>query len=141
MVSKKVEDYLEAILNIAELREYTRTKDIAAALNVKPPSVVEMVKRLDEMGLVKYKKYEGAKLTERGRAIASIVKDRHETIRAFLEILKVPKKIADKDACIIEHELNLETIDQLEKFVHFLESAHGYPQWREDFEIFCKTAK
>ena len=141
MVSKKAEDYLEAILKIAEQRGHTRTKDIASALNVKPPSVVEMVKRLDDMGLVKYKKYDGVELTPSGRAIARVVKDRHETVRAFLEILKVPKKIADKDACIIEHELNPKTIEQLKNFVLFVTSAEGYQQWREDFEIFCRIAK
>jgi len=101
MLSRKAEDYLEAILNITERKGHTRTKDIALALNIKPPSVVEMLKRLDDMGLVEYRKYEGVRLTPKGRAIASVVKDRHETIRAFLEIIKVPEKIADKDACII----------------------------------------
>lgn len=139
MLSRKAEDYLEAILNIAERKGYARTKDIASALDIKPPSVVEMVKRLNDMALVEYQKYEGVRLTPKGREIASVVKDRHETIRAFLEIIKVPKKIADKDACIIEHDLKPETIGQLKNFVKFVKSAPDYPQWLAHFETFCKT--
>ena len=54
MLSRKAEDYLEAILNIS-LRDgkgYARVKEIARALNVKPSSVVEMARRLNGMGLV-----------------------------------------------------------------------------------------
>ena len=141
MVSRKAEDYLEAILSIAERKGYTRVKDIASALDVKPPSVVEMLRRLNDLGLVDYQKYEGVRLTPKGAEIARVVKDRHETIRAFLEILNVPEKIADKDACIIEHELETKTIEQLKNFVSFVKSAPDYPQWLEHFETFCETGK
>ena len=141
MLSRKAEDYLEAILNITEEKGYTRTKDIAMALDIKPPSVVEMLKRLNEMGLVEYQRYAGVRLTTEGTEIAQVVKERHETIRAFLEILQVPKKIADSDACIIEHELRPETIQQLKNFVRFVKSAPDYPQWLEHFETFCITEK
>ena len=139
MLSRKAEDYLEAILNIVEKKGYSRVKDIASALDIKPPSVVEMLKRLNDMGLVEYRKYDGVTLTPKGREIASVVKDRHDTIKAFLEIIKVPEKIADKDACIIEHELEAKTIEQLKNFVRFVKSAPDYPQWLEHFETFCKT--
>ena len=139
MLTRKAEDYLEAILNIAERKGYTRVKDIAFAMTIKPPSVVEMLGRLSELGLVDYQKYEGVRLTPKGEGIARVVKDRHETITAFLEILQVPKKIADKDACIIEHELEPETVGQLKNFVRFVKSAPDYPQWLEQFEAFCET--
>ena len=139
MPSRKAEDYLEAILNIAEKKGYSRIKDIALALGVTPSSVVEMVKRLNDMDFVEYRKYDGVTLTPEGREIASVVKDRHDTIRAFLEIIKVPEEIADKDACIIEHELEAKTIEQVKNLVNFVQSAPDYPQWLEHFEIFCET--
>ncbi len=139
MPSRKAEDYLEAILNIAEKKGYSRIKDIALALGVTPSSVVEMVKRLNDMDFVEYRKYDGVTLTPEGREIASVVKDRHDTIRAFLEIIKVPGEIADKDACIIEHELEAKTIEQVKNLVNFVQSAPDYPQWLEHFEIFCET--
>ncbi len=139
MLTRKAEDYLEAILNIMEQKGYARVKDIAAALGVRPPSVVEMLRKLDGQGFVLYQRYEGVRLTSRGAEIARVVKDRHETIRAFLEILNVPEKIADKDACIIEHELETKTLEQLKNFVQFVVSAPDHPQWLEHFETFCQT--
>ncbi len=139
MLSRKAEDYLEAILNTAEAKGYTRVKDITQALDVKPSSVVEMLKRLNDSGHVIYKKYEGVRLTPKGKAVATIVKDRHETLRAFLEIIKVPLALADKDACIMEHELDSKTIEQVKCLVNFVKSAPDYPQWLEHFEIFCAT--
>ena len=138
MLSRKAEDYLEAILEITEQKGYARIRDIASALAIKPPSAVEMVKRLNDMGLVEYRKYDGVRLTPKGREIAGVVKERHDTIRSFLEIIKVSKKIANKDACIIEHELEPETIERLKKFVRFVKTAPDYPQWLEHFETFCK---
>ena len=139
MLSRKAEDYLEAILNVTERKGYARVKDIAAALHVRPPSVVEMLRKLDGQGFVLYQKYEGVQLTPRGSEIARVVKNRHETIRAFLELLNVPPKIADRDACIIEHDLEPKTIEQLKNFVQFVLSAPDHPQWLAHFETFCET--
>jgi len=80
-------------------------KDVAAALRVRAPSVAEMLRKLDGQGFVLYQKYEGVRLTARGSEVACVVKNRHETSCAFLELLNVSPKIADKDACIIEHKL------------------------------------
>jgi DtxR family Mn-dependent transcriptional regulator len=139
MLSRKAEDYLEAILNVTERKGYARVKDVAAALQVRPPSVVEMLRKLDGQGFVVYQKYEGVRLTPRGNEIARVVKNRHETIRAFLELLNVPAKIADRDACIIEHDLEPKTIEQLKKFVQFVLTAPDHPQWLAHFETFCET--
>lgn len=141
MLSRKAEDYLEAILNVTEEKGYARIKDIAVALDIKPPSVVEMVKKLDKEKFIMYRKYDGVTLTGKGREIALIIKDRHDTIKGFLEIIKVPEKIAEKDACIIEHELNAITTKQIKNLVNFVKTAPEYPKWLEHFEKFCTTGK
>jgi len=141
MLSRKAEDYLEAILNITEKKGYTRVKDITQALDVKPSSVVEMLKRLNSSEHVIYKKYDGVTLTQVGKDVAAVVKDRHDTIKAFLVIIKVPGAIADKDACIMEHELDSKTIEQVKSLVNFVKSAPDYPQWLDHFDIFCATGK
>ena len=141
MLSRKAEDYLEAILNVAELKGYVRIKDIAASLDIKPPSVIEMIKKLDKRGFVIYRKYDGITLTDEGREIALVIKDRHDTLKTFLEIIKVPEKIAEKDACTMEHELNAITTKQIKNLVNFVKTAPGYPQWLGHFERFCMTGK
>jgi DtxR family Mn-dependent transcriptional regulator len=137
--SRKVEDYLEAILNVIEDKGYARIKDIAKAMKVSPPSAVEMARKLDREGLVRYRKYDGITFTRKGVQIAKMIKDRHETIRKFLEILNVPPDIANKDACTIEHHLDPKTLEQLKKFILFIEKAPSDPKWLTHFKAFCRT--
>jgi DtxR family Mn-dependent transcriptional regulator len=93
------------------------------------------------MKYVNYRKYDGKTLTLQGKEIASAVKERHDIIRAFLKIIKVPQNIANKDACTIEHHLNPKTIEQIKKLVDFVDNAPGCPKWVEHFEEYCKTGK
>ena len=141
MLSRKAEDYLEAILNVTEDKGYAKIKDIAAALSVTPPSVIEMVKKLDKKGFVVYRKYDGITLTDSGMEIASVIKDRHETIKAFLEIIDVPENVAEEDACTMEHELHTVTTKQIKNLVNFVKKAPEYPQWLDHFSEFCITGE
>jgi DtxR family Mn-dependent transcriptional regulator len=124
-LSRKAEDYLEAILNASSEKGYARTKDIARELDIRPPTVVEMVRKLDKIGMITYRKYDGVTLTEQGKKIAEVIRDRHVTLRSFLELVDVPHAIAEKDACMMEHELHPETIEQIRSFISFVRE---YPQ-------------
>jgi DtxR family Mn-dependent transcriptional regulator len=140
-ISSKAEDYLRAIYEIVNQKGFVRIKDIARELGVKPPTVVEMMKKLDAKKLVIYEKYGGITLTERGKQIAELIENRHETFKNFLEILLVPKDNALKDAHILEHELTSETIQQFSRFVDFI-SAHSerpmfMKRWIAEFKNYC----
>jgi DtxR family Mn-dependent transcriptional regulator len=141
-ISSKAEDYLRAIYEIVAQKGFVRIKDIARELNVKPPTVVEMMKKLDAKALVIYEKYSGITLTDQGREIAELVEKRHETFREFLEILLVPKDIALKDAHILEHELHPKTILQFSTFVDFITRYSERPmfmkRWLEEFKKYCE---
>lgn len=132
-LSRKAEDYLEAILNASRDKGYARTKDIAKELCIQPPTVVEMVQKLDKMGMITYRKYEGVTLTPEGKKIATVIRDRHVTLRSFLEIMNVSHDIAEKDACMMEHELHPETIDQLRMFLSFIRE---HPQISSEINMF-----
>ena len=129
------------IFGITREKGYAKVRDIALCLKIKPPSVSEIAKKLDDMGLVVYRKYDGVTLAPKGKEIGALVRDRHETIRSFLEIIGVPQNIADEDACIIEHELNPETMMQIKNLVRFVKTAPDYPKWLDHFETFCNTEK
>src|SRR3990172_7201515 len=66
--SEHVEMYLKAIWWIREMSEDVKVSSIAKILNVTQPSVVQMLKKLDEMKLVLYKKG-GVGLTHEGENI------------------------------------------------------------------------
>ncbi len=139
MLGKRAEDYLEIIHELSKERGYTKIKDISEKLNVKPASVSEMVSKLSKQGYVVYGKRLFVGLTPKGREVAESVKERREILVKFLTTLGVPKKIAEEDACIIEHVLNPETVKQLKNFVKFVEGSPAMnPRWLEHFREFCE---
>lgn len=137
-LSRKAEDYLEAILNVILEKGYARTKDVAGLLDVSPSSVVEMFRKLDAMHLVEYRKYEGVTLTEKGRAVAEVIRFRHDTLKRLFLLLGVSERAADEDACLMEHELSEESIRRIRLFVDFLDSAEAPADIRGSFEAFCR---
>ncbi|WP_231476578.1 metal-dependent transcriptional regulator [Methanoculleus sp. MH98A] len=124
-LSRRVEDYLEAILNVTLEKGYARTKDVACELDIGPSTVVEMFQKLDGMGLVEYRRYEGVVLKPAGREVAEVIKFRHDTLKEFLMAINVPEKVANSDACYMEHELHPETIQQIRLLVEALQSDSG----------------
>ena len=52
-------------------------------------------------------------LTERGRAIADKIYERHILLTQYLIDLGVSAEIAEQDACKIEHILSQETFDHI----------------------------
>ncbi|WP_300999095.1 metal-dependent transcriptional regulator [Methanoculleus sp.] len=124
-LSRRVEDYLEAILNVTLEKGYARTKDVACELDISPSTVVEMFQKLDGMGLVDYRRYEGVVLSPAGREVAEVIKFRHDTLKEFLMTIHVPEKIANSDACYMEHELHPSTIRQIRLLLEALQSDSG----------------
>jgi DtxR family Mn-dependent transcriptional regulator len=143
-VSGRVEDYLRAVYEIIGQKGYARVKDISRELEVKPSTVVEMMRKLCNRGFVVYEKYGGITLTSQGRDVAEAVKMRHDTFKKFLEIILVPEDIAAKDAHVLEHRLDSKTILQFTRFVEFINraTATDHPKfirrWMEQFKKYCK---
>src|SRR5205814_10277665 len=69
-LTPSVEDYLKVIYHLSNQGGFAATSDIAAMLDVAPPSVSGMVKRLSETGLVEHVPYGGVHLTAQGRRAA-----------------------------------------------------------------------
>ena len=141
MLSRKIEDYLEAICNIVEKKGYAQVKDIATVLGVSPPSVTEMMGKLNDMGLINYEKYSGITLTEKGREIARRVQRRHDIFERFLNIILVPRGVASRDACTMEHHLDSKTIEQFSKFIEFVEKSPKSSKLMKNFKEYCDGGK
>lgn len=120
--STRVEDYLEVISELVELKGYATTLDISRYLSVSAPSVTKMLQKLDDNGYLEYEKYRGINLTQKGNQIADTVRQKHGILLEFFEILGIGYDTANRDAEGVEHHLNPKTIKQLRKFVTFLKS-------------------
>ena len=120
--STRMEDYLEVIAELVELKGYATTLDVSRYMNVSAPSVTKMLKRLDENGFLEYEKYHGINLTQKGSQIAETIRQKHGILVEFFEILGIGHDTANQDAEGVEHHLNPKTIKQLRKFITFLKS-------------------
>lgn len=118
----RMEDYLEVISELVELKGYATTLDVSRYMNVSAPSVTKMLQRLDENGYLKYEKYHGINLTPKGNTVADAVRQKHGILLEFFEILGIEHETANQDVEGIEHHLNPKTIKQLRKFIAFLKS-------------------
>ncbi|HON86670.1 MAG: metal-dependent transcriptional regulator [Firmicutes bacterium] len=123
-LSSSIEDYLEAILALSEIDpqdQSVRVTDIAERLQIAKPSVTAALNVLKEKGLVTQERYGKVFLTPEGRKRALVVQRRHRVLRKFLvDVLGVGEKVAENDACLMEHAVSPET---MEKLIEFLENT------------------
>lgn len=117
-LSRSLEDYLEEILNLSEKSEKVRVTDLAKSFSVAKPSITSAVKSLVELGLLKQEKYGPLELTKTGLLQAKEIRHRHEVLLEFLHrVLGVEQKIAEKEACLMEHAISDDTLAKLDKFL------------------------
>ena len=115
-MTQSLEDYLEAIYILIKEKKLACVRDVAKTLDVKMPSVVKAIHELKKLGLVTQEPYSPINLTTKGERVARIVLNRHKLLRSFLIKLGVSRRIADKDACLMEHILSAETIDKIRAY-------------------------
>jgi DtxR family Mn-dependent transcriptional regulator len=123
--SEHVEMYLKAIWWIREMDEDVKISSIAKILNVTQPSVVQMLKKLNDMKLVVYNK-KGVELAHEGEKIGK------QMIRncRLLEVLmknSLRMDIDEEMVCGIEHHMNKKFTDALCTLLkHPRQCPHGH---------------
>ena len=109
--AEHVEMYLKAIWHIKEKNDPVKISVIAKMLNVRQPSVVQMLKKLNEKELVEYNKA-GVILTETGEKIGSSMMRNSRLLEVLMDsALKV--EIDEEMVCGIEHHMNIQFTDAL----------------------------
>ncbi len=109
--AEHTEMYLKAIWHLLERGEQCRINSIAKMLNIKQPSVIQMLRKLNEQGLVVYNK-NGIKLTESGEEIGTTMMRNSRLLEVMMEsALKV--KIDEEMVCGIEHHMKRQFTDAL----------------------------
>jgi Mn-dependent DtxR family transcriptional regulator len=129
--TRSMEDYLERIYDLMLEKGYARVSDIAVSMDVTPPSVSRMLKKLSDEQFIHYEKYRGLTLTQKGERIGQQIKARHDALDQFLRLLGiVDQAVIDKDIEGIEHHVSPETLDCITKLVSFFA---GNPETRAAF--------
>ncbi|MCH2199194.1 MAG: metal-dependent transcriptional regulator [Flavobacteriales bacterium] len=130
MASQTVENYLKCIYALQQYSpEGVSTNAIAERLETQASSVTDMLKKLKTKGLVNYKKYKGAHLTDNGMSIAIDIIRRHRLWEVFLvEKLDFKWDEVHPIAEELEHIASEELFKRLDSFLgHPQYDPHGDP--------------
>lgn len=118
-ISASSQDYLEIIYTLYKSGIEVRSVDIATAMGVSRASISKAMGVLKNAGMVMQEKYGRIMLTTEGMAAAKKVIRTHETLKSFLvDVLGVSEKIAQQDACKMEHSISPETLKKLISYLH-----------------------
>ncbi len=143
-LSASLEDYLEAIFNVAGKSGIARSKDIAKSLKVAKSSVTGALQLLAKKGLVNYEPYGFVTLTGSGATEAARVARKHNVIKSFfVNVLGVDADTAGQTACKAEHILGREVTERLLCFIEFAtqNTKDGYDVAGEFEKFYKKRAK
>jgi DtxR family Mn-dependent transcriptional regulator len=124
-----IQDYVKEIYKLEAAGRRATTSALAARLEVSPPSVTAMLKKLASLGLVEHQRYHGAKLTEQGERVALEVIRHHRLIEQYLvETLGLPIDAVHVEADRLEHALSEELEAHIDRTLGFpTRDPHGDP--------------
>ena len=138
MITFSEENYLKAIWAInLNTNEKASTNAIADEISTSAASVSDMLKKLQEKELIKYEKYKGVELSEKGGSLATSIIRKHRLWETFLvnklafgwgEVHDVAEQL--------EHIKSDELVDKLDSFLGFPKfDPHGEPIPTKDGKI------
>ena len=108
VLSDVMEDYIKAIYIIQnDTGERVSTSRIAEYLDVTPPTVSSMIKKLESRGFVDREEYKGVTLTEEGEIVALEILRHHRLLESFLtEHLDYDWAEVHDEADVLEHHIS-----------------------------------
>ena len=121
------EDYLKCIYEIGiDLHKITN-KEIAARMQVSPPAVTEMIKRMKSENLILKDKECGYLLTDLGLKLVSELYRKHRLIEVFLvHHLDYTSDQIHEEAEVLEHTVSDLFVERLDKLLAFPKTCpHG----------------
>lgn len=121
MPTPSMEDYIEQIYILMDQKGYARVSDIAENLQVHPSSVTKMVQKLDKDEYLKYEKYRGLILTDKGEKVGKRLVYRHKLLEDFLRIIGVEEENIYQDVEGIEHHMSWNSIERIGNLVQYFQ--------------------
>lgn len=134
MPTKGQEDYLKIIFEENLKKNKITNKFISDELDIKAPSVTNMLKRLELDNLVIKDKSFGFKLTEEGEFKTKLLLSKHRLWELFLiKYLGYSWDEVHEDADLLEHVTSMNLFNKLNKFLKMPKRCpHGKPIYIND---------
>lgn len=123
------EEYLQTIFWLMEAGLPITGANIARAMQLSPPTVHEMIKRLETDGFVTRGEDKILHLTEEGRAEAEQITRRHRMIERFLtDVLGIPWDEVHEEAERLEHAMSPVLEERMKAAIGEAKTCpHGHP--------------
>ena len=121
------EDYLKCIYEIGTEMQKITNKEIATRMQVSPPAVTEMIKRMKSENLILKDKENGYLLTDIGLKLVSELYRKHRLIEVFLvHHLDYTSDQIHEEAEVLEHTVSDLFVERLDKLLGFPKTCpHG----------------
>ncbi len=114
-IQESGEMYLETILILSKKKNIVRSIDIVEYMGFSKPSVSRAMARLREDKYIVMDADGFIALTEKGRALAGKIYERHTALTRFLVGIGVDEETAAADACKMEHDISDETFEAMKR--------------------------
>ena len=136
--------HLLAINTLQKEQGYVRGIDVANYLQLTRGSVSLTLKKLKEKGYILEDHNKFLRLSEKGQRLVNAVLSRRRLVHLFFsEVLGVPGRIAEEDACKVEHLLTKQTSARLLSFLGlYLSENKKAVRFRDEFRKYshhCDT--
>jgi len=116
-IQESAEMYLETILVLSNENKNVRSIDISRKMNFSKPSVSRAMKNLSTENYIHIDENGYITLLPKGMEIAKKIYEKHEMLTKYFTSIGVSAKVAEDDACRIEHVISDETFDAIKKLI------------------------
>ena len=125
----KMREYLEVIYYLAARREPVIGARLAEWMDVTPPTVTNIVQRMEEQGYISRDGRGEIRLTEGGFTLAEAMVKRHRVLERFLvDVMGIPWHMIHEEAVRLEHNLSPLMEERIEALVGKSTTCpHGNP--------------
>ena len=129
MASNIKENYIKALFYLHQKSEDISLSELGEELNVSKPTAYEMIKKLQQEGIVISKKYKPIKITEKGKQSAAEIIRKHRLSEMFLlQVMKFGWEEVHEIAEDLEHIKTDKFFDRMDELMGFPKTdPHGSP--------------
>ena len=127
--TEKMREYLEVIYYLSARREPVIGARLAEWMRVTPPTVTNIVQRMEKQGYIARDGRGEIRLTEEGFTLAEAMVKRHRVLERFLvDVMGVPWHLIHEEAVRLEHALSPTMEARIEALVgNSTTCPHGNP--------------
>ncbi|MGZ5263631.1 MAG: metal-dependent transcriptional regulator [Kaistella sp.] len=143
MISLSEENYLKAIFHLVNEENTVTINEISKFLNVKMPSVNNMMKKFADKNWVHYESYKPLKITNSGKKQAALVVRKHRLTEMFLvEKMHFGWENVHEIAEQLEHIHSETFFDKMDEILNYPKyDPHGEPIPDKDGNIIAQDLK